>query len=134
VHKLACLRRIIEGTGVKHEASRRLLNDVLEMYLRLAGTEAEQFEALLSRPENEGVRWTMKTWSQEREEIGEARGREIGRQLEAQENLLRVLEARFGPVPAAVAERVRQSDDIQALEALVVRAATATTLAETGLV
>ncbi len=76
----------------------------------------------------------MKTWGEEQEEIGEARGREIGKRLEAQEIVLRVLEARFGPLPPPVAERVRQTDNQSTLDALVVRAATAASLAETGLV
>jgi hypothetical protein len=46
---------------------------------------------------------------------------------------LRVLEAKFGAVPPAVVERVRRMDDEAALDALLVRAATAQTLAETGL-
>ena len=80
----------------------------------------------------------MKTWGEEREEIGEARGREIGeargKRLEAQEIVLRVLEARFGPLPPTVVERIRQTDDQSTLDALVVRAATAASVAETGLV
>ena len=129
-HKLACLRRIIEGSGVEREADRQLLRDVVEAYLRLSGADAEEFEQLLQQPENEGIRQTMKTWTEQQQEIGEARGKRI----EAQEAVLRVLAARFKEVPPAVAERVRHIDDIQALEALLTRAATAVTLAETGLV
>ncbi len=132
-HKLVCLRRIIEGSGVEREESRRLLNDVVETYLRLAGAEAERFEVLLRRPENEGVRRTMKTWSEEREEIGEARGREIGAKRKAQEYIIRFLEARFGPLPPTVAERIGQIDDQATLDALAVRVATASTLDKTGL-
>ncbi len=141
-HKLACLRRIIEGSGVEREEVRQLLLDVVEAYLRLSGADAEEFEQLLQQPENEGIRQTMKTWTEQQQEIGEARGREIGeeigkeigKRIEAQEAVLRVLAARFHTVPPAVAERVRHMDDVPALEALLGRVATAATLAETGLV
>lgn len=45
-HKLACLRRIIEGTGVDREETRQLLLNVVETYLPLSGTEAERFQEL----------------------------------------------------------------------------------------
>lgn len=124
-HKLACLRRIIEGSGVEREETRTLLADVAETYLPLQGSDAEQFDQLLQEPENQGVRQQMKTWSEQQQEIGEAR--------EARQAVLRVLAARFGPVPPAVAARIAQMEDLAALEALLERAATAASLAETGL-
>jgi hypothetical protein len=55
----------------------------------------------------------------------------------AQDAVLRVLQARFGAVPPAVKERVEervcQSDDEVALEELLTLVATAPSLAETGL-
>ncbi len=129
-HKLACLRRIIEGSGVEREADRQLLLDVVEVYLRLTGRDAEEFEQVLQQPENEGIRQTMKTWTEQQQGIGE----EIGRKLKAQEDVLRVLEARFSPLPPTAVARIRQLDDEAALDALLVRIATAATLAETGLV
>ena len=74
----------------------------------------------------------MKTWSEQQQELGKELGREIGKMLKAQEDILRVLEAIFDPVPPAVAARVRAMDDEAALDALLVRVATATTLADTG--
>lgn len=54
-HKLACLRRIIEGSDVETEQTRQLLADVVETYLPLKDADAIQFEHLLQLPENEGV-------------------------------------------------------------------------------
>ena len=125
VHKLACLRRIIEGTGVDREETRQLLLNVVEAYLPLSGAEAERFEELLRQPENERIRQAMKTWTEQQQEIG--------KRVKAQEDVLRVLEARFGPVPPAVAARLRQIDDEPALDALLTRAAVAASLAEMGL-
>ncbi|GAC1453254.1 MAG: DUF4351 domain-containing protein [Ktedonobacterales bacterium] len=128
-HKLACLRRIIDGRGAAADQTRQLLADVVETYLPLSGADAEQFERLLQLPENEGVHHTMETWTEKQQEIG----KEIGAKLRAQEDVLRVLEARLGPVPAAVAARVRQIDDEATLVGLLVRAATAMSLDEIGL-
>ena len=120
-HKLACLRRIMDGDGADPEETRQLLANVVETCLPLTGADAEQFEQLLRQPENEGVRQTMKTWLEQHEEIAAIR--------KAQEDVLRVLEARFGPVPPEVAARVRQVNDEAALGALLTRAATAPSLA-----
>ncbi|HEV7130121.1 MAG TPA: hypothetical protein VGN32_22020, partial [Ktedonobacterales bacterium] len=78
-HKVACLHRIIGGTGMDREETQRLLVDVVETYLPLTGADAKEFEALLQLPENEGIRETMKTWSEQQQEIGEERGKEIGK-------------------------------------------------------
>lgn len=129
-YKLACLRRMIEGTEAAREEERKLLVNVVESYLPLAGSEAEAFERLMEEPEQQGVRQSMKTWLEQHEEIGEARGAVHT----AQEDILRVLEARLGPVPAPVKERVRQIKDKVELDALLIRVATAATLADTGLV
>ncbi len=129
-YKLACLRRIIEGTEVAREEERKLLVNVVESYLPLAGQEAEAFERLLDEPEQQGVRQSMKTWLEQHEEIGEARGAVRVKQ----DDILRVLELRFRTVPAPVVERVRHLDDMAALDALLERAVTAATLADTGLV
>lgn len=112
------------------EETRQLLLNVVEAYLPLSGAEAERFEELLRQPENEGIRQAMKTWTEQQQEIGK---QEIGKRVRAQEDVLRVLEARFGPVPLAVAERIRQIDDEAALDALLTRAAVAASLAEMGL-
>jgi hypothetical protein len=127
-----------EGTGeMDHdqlfkkdqEEIRKLLVNVVETYLPLTGTAAEEFEQSLQRPENQRVRQTMKTYFEQDAESAETRGvlREAG------EAVLRVFAARFGPVPEAVATRVRQIDDKAVLDALLDRVATATSPAETGL-
>jgi hypothetical protein len=125
-HKLACLRRIIEGSGVARDETRQLLADVVEAYLPLAGADAEQFEQLLQQPENEQLRHGMKTWSEQQQEIGEARGKLD----EAREAVLRVLRARFGAVPPAQAARILALEDLAALEALLTQAATVAALAD----
>ncbi|GAC1447780.1 MAG: hypothetical protein PVSMB4_03910 [Ktedonobacterales bacterium] len=132
-HKLACLRRIIEGDGVDRSETRALLADVVETYLPLKGREAEQFERLLQLPENQGVRHTMETWTETQQKIGEARGEARGAIRKAREDILRALEVRFGPVLPGVAARVQAIEDEAALDALLVRVLTASTLEETGL-
>jgi hypothetical protein len=132
-HKLACVRRNIEGSEVDNDEVRQLLLDVVEAYLPLAGTDAEHFEQLLQLPENQGVRQTMKTWTEQQQEMGEARGEARGKLGQAREDVLRVLEARLGPVSPAIAQRLEEMDDVAALRALLVRAATASTLEDIGL-
>jgi hypothetical protein len=136
-HKLACLRRIIEGSGAQRDETKKLLADVVETYLPLKGADADQYEQLLQLPENQGVGHTMKTWMEQQEEIaqarGEARGEARGAVREARTAVLRVLEARLGTLPPAVIARVQQMEDLAALEVLLTRAATATSLADAGL-
>jgi hypothetical protein len=132
-HKLACLRRIIDGSGVDREETRHLLADVVETYLPLTGADADQFEQLLDSPENQGVRETMKTWLEQHEEIGEKRGEKRGAIRQAQEDVLRVLELRFNPLPGDVTTRVKAMDDAAELSALLARAVTASSLSELGL-
>jgi hypothetical protein len=132
-HKLACLRRIMEGGGVARDVDRTLLVDVVETYLPLTGADAERFEDLLRRPENEGIRAHMKTWSEAQQEIGEARGEARGRLAAVQDALLALLEARLGPVPLEVVARVRAIGDEATLRGLLLRAADAKTLADLGL-
>jgi hypothetical protein len=65
----------MEGRGAERVETRQLLVDVLETYLPLSGRDAEEYEELLRRPENQGIRQTMKTWLEQHEEAAEARGR-----------------------------------------------------------
>jgi hypothetical protein len=115
----------MEGSGVEREATRQLLLEAVEIALPLSGQDAEEFEGLLRRPENEGIRHTIKTWTETQQEIG--------RKIKAQQALLRVLAIRFGPVPPVVEECVRQVDDEATLDGLLACAITAATLADTGL-
>jgi hypothetical protein len=96
----------------------------------MEGGEAEAFERLLEEPEQQGVRQSMKTWLEQHEEIGEAQGAV----RKAQDDILRVLELRFGRVPPQVIERVRQLNSMAELDAMLERAVTAAVLADTGLV
>ena len=70
------------------------------------------------------VRPTMEPWTETQQKIGALR--------KARENVLRVLEIRFGPAPATVTVRMRAMENEAALDALYVRVLTATTLEETG--
>lgn len=67
----------------------------------------------------------MEPWTETQQKIGALR--------QARENVLRVLEIRFGPAPAAVTARVRAMENEAVLDAPYVRVLTATTLEETGL-
>jgi hypothetical protein len=129
-HKLACLRRIMDGSGVERDETRQLLANVVETYLPLAGQDAEQFDQLMEQPENEHLRHDMKTWSEQQQDIGEARGKALGALDEARAAVLRVLRARFGAVPPELAARIQAMDDLAALEALLTRAATVAALAD----
>lgn len=90
-YKLACLRRIMECGGVPTERTRHLLANVLEAYLPLPDTDVDDFERLLTLPENQEVRHTMQTWTEQQQEIGEARGEARGELNQAREDVLRVL-------------------------------------------
>jgi hypothetical protein len=72
----------------------------------------------------------MKTWSEQQQEIGEARGEARGALQEARAAVLRVLRARFGAVPPALAARIAAMEDLVALEALLTQAATVAALAD----
>lgn len=132
-HKLACKRRIIEGNTGGNIANaddvRRLLFDVVEAYLPLEGAEAEAYEELLQLPENEGIRKRMKTWSEQQQEIGEVQGK----LAKAQEDVLRVLEVKFGTLPADLVARVRAITNEAELDALLVMAVKATRLDEVSI-
>jgi hypothetical protein len=75
----------------------------------------------------------MKTWLEQHEEFGYARGYARGLLLVRRESVLLVLGARIGHIPPEVAERVNQIDDHARLTALLERAFSATSLADLGL-
>jgi hypothetical protein len=141
-HKLACKRRIMDGSkggsNVDEDEVRRLLSDVVEAYLSLEGEDAEEYEELLRLPENEGIRDQMKTWSEQQQEIGEARGEARGEAhgeahgkiAKAHEDVLRVLEIKFSPLPADLAARVRAITSEADLDALLVQAVQAAQLSD----
>jgi predicted transposase YdaD len=57
------------------------------------------------------------TWEQELIARGEARGEARGRMEMLRENLRLLLEERFGPVPAALAEQIAAIEDPERLRA-----------------
>ena len=124
-YKLACLRRIIQGGGVPTDRTRHLLADVVQAYLPLFGQDEEAFDRLLTLPQNQEVRHTMQTWTEQQQAIA--------RLDTKREDMLRVLETKLGPIPEAVVTRVLEMNDVAALSSLLVRAVTASSLEELGL-
>jgi hypothetical protein len=58
-----------------------------------------------------------RTWEQEIFARGEVHGEARGQLLECRENLQVVLEARFGPIPEALAQQIESIDDLERLRA-----------------
>ncbi len=70
----------------------------------------EKLAPVLDAPERETMRTTMRTFAEARRE----EGREVGRRHEAADNLLRLMQRRFGDVPHDVAARIEAAplDDL----------------------
>lgn len=107
---------------VHDEYYRKLLVDALRTYFRLSPKEEQEEQELLASPEYAEVEEMYDTVLGRMETDAERRA--------AHRALLTLLEARFSPLPKAVERRIQQVKDLAALDALVRRAATATSLDE----
>jgi hypothetical protein len=116
------LRRIKEAPVT--EQQRFLLAECVQAYLPLDAGQQREFERLVASPPYQGVQAMNVTWY----EKGMAKGRE----KERRELVGAQLEERFGPLPAAVVERLEQmpAEQLLAVGKALVRAQS---LAELGL-
>lgn len=121
--KLECLRLL---TTLRLDPARmRLLSGFIDTYLRLDPQEELRFEAqtakLATESERKSVMEIVTSWM----EKGLAQGRQQGLLQRAREDILDVLEARFGEMPFQAAEALRKVDDAARLKVLLRQASTA---------
>jgi hypothetical protein len=118
-HKMACLRRI--AAAELDELRRFLLGNCVEMYLQLDGRDAEEMAALQARDNAKEVRAMKMTWADQLRKEG------------AQETLLHLLGARFGPLSEDVKRRVEGISSMERLNSIVEQVLVAHSLEEMGL-
>jgi len=123
-----CLRRLsaLEQAGALDPARLFILHNLLRTYLDLTPAERHR---LLTRLDEEGattVKTTELTWADRTRLEGRTEGRTEGRA----EAILVVLRDKFGAVPPDLTQRIRRATDPADLDALLLRAVHATTLAD----
>ncbi len=125
VLKAASLQGV--GRSSLDEARQWMLANIVDSYLPLTGAALRRYEQLLVREEYQMAgRLDYYAWrDQMRNE-----GREEGTIQAKQEDIVAVLRARFTPIPDELAQRIRAIAAPEALNALLIRAATATSLDE----
>jgi hypothetical protein len=100
-HKLQCMRRAL---GEKDPARQYLLTRVVENYLVLEGEERDRYEAAFAKEKANMVPFPL-TFEEALEE-SEARGEARGELRATCEAILRLVERRFGQIPAAFAAQL----------------------------
>jgi phosphoglycolate phosphatase-like HAD superfamily hydrolase len=118
-----------------------LLANLIETYFELTAEQTEAYRRLISRKEYRDVQEVELTWAdrllRQGEEKGLRQGLEQGLQVGLlqgkREALLRVLAAKFGPLPRRVTTRVEAMDSTDELDRCLERAVTASSLEEAGL-
>ena len=135
-----------KGILQENEARQALLLAVIEKYLPLTPDEQTEFDQLLENPKNRKEQRIMLTYEKRGYDRGIEQGIEQGieRGIEqgieqgvvqgARRTLLKLLHARFGELPQAVAGKVESIGSIDELDALSERVLTAPTLDAMGLV
>jgi hypothetical protein len=118
LQKWEAIRRIL--TSSLDESRKILLTNVVENYIPLSETEAEQYNQLVEQDNTREAEEMISVY----EERGIVKGQRLA--------LLRLLRQKFGLLPEAVEVRVRKMDTPE-LEVLIDRILTATTLEELGL-
>lgn len=123
-HRLRCMAAI---TGAEVSERREfLLFNTVRSYLELEGDELMRYQERIARDDMAEVAKMEMTWA-ERTKLA---GFEEGELHEGRRLLLRLLEARFGPLPDASRFRVETLGTTEEIEGLVERAATAGSLDE----
>jgi len=120
---LECLRLLV--TLRLDPARTRLISGFVETYLKLNAAETLQFDAETRRvlPESERTKVMEITTSWKEE--GRQEGRQEGLLVAAREDIVEVLEARFGAVPPEVGEKLAVIQDPTRLKSLLRLASTA---------
>ena len=85
--------------------------------------ESPVYEQIMAEGREAGQQAGREAGREEGRQAGREEGREEGQQARLCEDVLAVLEVRFGAVPSAMAEQVRRQKDREALEGLLRRAA-----------
>jgi hypothetical protein len=130
----------------KSDLTRRLYgaglgrNEILQLYCLLdwlmrlpEGLEREYKEELREFERSRAMPYITSIERMGREE-GREEGREVGRIEALRENILEVIEARFGPAPAHVRDRINRAEDGNRLKGWLRSAATCATLGEFELI
>jgi hypothetical protein len=122
------------------DARQFLLVNFIETYFQLTAEQTEAYRRLISRKEYRDVQDVELTWADRLLRQGEEKGREQGREQGLQvgllrgkrEALLRVLAAKFGPLPHSVTTRVEAMESMDELDRCLERTAAASSLEEAG--
>lgn len=131
-HKLACLRRI--AVAEMREDHRFLLVNCVETYLELSPEEMTEYN-LCSEGSKESQAMEM-TWADKMMAKGRKEGvrEERGRSARTfREVLLRLLDQKFGPLPAITRRRVERIVSVERLARLTEQVLAAPSLEEMGL-
>jgi hypothetical protein len=111
-----------------------LLTNVVESYMKLDGQEQSQFVELVAAPGGEEVKEMISVYEERGIEKGIEQGIEKGIEQGIargkQDTLLRQMNLKFGPLPAALREQVESVTDTQVLDYLTDRILSANTLDE----
>jgi len=129
--KVACLRRLAcAGLDARQNL---LLVECVQTYLQLSAEEAKEYDILCSLEENQEVRAMETMWWGDRVRLeGLEQGRKEGCAA-ARQILLKLIDQRFGRVPARVRRRVEAIDSLDRLSELAGRVCAVGALEELGL-
>jgi len=111
LHNLVWDRAVI--AGVSREAVERFFR-----YMLNANVDRRGFDEKVKLQHSESLTELAMTLADRIREEGLQKGRQEGRQEGRMEGLLEVLEVRFGPVPAGLAENLSAVSDSERLKAL----------------
>ena len=117
------LTRVLESE--LDEARKYLLVNVIETYFKLSGEEVARFRRLLSGEEYRKMHEVELTYFDELELKGVLKGK--------RETLLRLLTAKFGPLPEDTAARIAGISSALELDTYLDRVLTANSLQQIGL-
>ena len=112
------------------EARKLLLGNLVTTYLELSGEERKRYRSLLSKKEYRKMQDVEETWLDKALRQGEEKGLRSGVTRGKQDALIAQLSQKFGPILDTVAARVRSIDEDEALDRLLSRVLTATSLDE----
>ena len=115
-----------------------LLVHIIAVYFELTAEEMQRYRRLVSRKEYRKVQAVELTWAdklieqgrQEGAERGREEGRRVGLIEKKRESLLRLLTAKFGPLPEATSSRVEALESLNELDSYFDRALKANSLEE----
>ncbi|MEM1178319.1 MAG: DUF4351 domain-containing protein [Acidobacteriota bacterium] len=129
--KYRCVEAILDADV--NDAQQMLLLNAVETYLRLLPDDQLKYDRRVKEsPKGTEVLRMEMTWAERLHEKGVALGHREG-VASGQRMLLRLVTSRFGAPPAHLEARIRQLENLEAIERLSERVLTAKTLADLGL-